>query len=65
MLAFVAWAVLGAVASYGALYAFSPYGLAILAVCLLVSLLLPRRWPETVGLAAGPGILLAAAGDRR
>ena len=63
MLVFAAWAALGAVASYGALYAFSPYGLAILAACLVVGLSLPRRWPETLGLAAGPGILLTAAAD--
>jgi hypothetical protein len=63
VLVFAAWAALGAVASYGALYAFSPYGLVILAGCLLVGTSLPRRWPETIGLAAGPGILLTLAAD--
>jgi hypothetical protein len=62
VLVFAAWAAVGAVASYGALYAFTGFGLAILAVCALAALALPRRWPETLGLAAGPGILLAAAG---
>ena len=63
VLVFAAWAAIGAVASYGALYVLTPYGLAILSVCLIAALSLPRRRPETLGLAAGPGILLAAAGD--
>jgi hypothetical protein len=63
VLVFAAWAAIGAVASYGALYVLTPYGVAILSVCLVVGLWLPRRWPETLGLAAGPGILLTAAAD--
>lgn len=63
LVVFAAWAALGAVASYGAVYAFSFYGIMILAVCLLVGAALPRHWPETLGLAAGPGILLAAAAE--
>jgi hypothetical protein len=63
VLVFAAWAAIGAVASYGALYVFTPFGLAILAACLFAGLALPRRWPETLGLAAGPGILLTAAAD--
>ena len=59
---FVAWTLLGAVASYGALYALSPYGLAILAVCLIAGLALPRRF-ESLGLIAGPGLLLMLAGQ--
>ena len=49
------WAVLGMVASYGAIYAFSPFGLAILAVCALVARPLPKGL-EAIGVAAGPGL---------
>jgi hypothetical protein len=56
---FVAWAVVGTVASYGLVYAFSVFGLAILGVCLLVGLAIPKagggRTPEILGLLAGPG----------
>ena len=68
-LLFVAWAVVGTVASYGLLYAFSGFGLAILGVCLLVALALPKpggsRKPEILGLLAGPGgfcLVVAASG---
>ncbi len=52
---FMAWAVLGMVASYGAIYAFSGFGLAILAVCALVAWSLPKGL-EAIGAAAGPGL---------
>ena len=68
-LLFVAWAVIGTVASYGLLYAFSVFGLAILGVCLLAGLALPKasgsRRPEILGLLAGPGgfcFVVAASG---
>ena len=54
-LLFTAWAVVGMVASYGALYAFSPFGLAILAVCALIAWALPKDL-ELIGAAAGPGL---------
>jgi hypothetical protein len=58
VLLFAAYAFLGAVLSYGLVYLFSPMGFVIvLAGGLLVSLL-PRRWPEPLGLLAGPGLLL-------
>jgi hypothetical protein len=57
---FAVWALVGAVFSYGLLYAFTPYGLAILAALLLVAWCLPgrgvRRLPEIWGLLAGLGI---------
>lgn len=57
---FTVWAFLGAVFTYGALYAFTPYGLAILSIGLLIAWWLPghglRRSPEAWGLLAGPGI---------
>ena len=52
---FLVWAVLGMVASYGAIYAFSGFGLAILAVCALVAWSLPKG-VEAIGAAAGPGL---------
>jgi hypothetical protein len=68
-LLFAAWAVVGAVASYGLLYAFSPYGLAILGVCFVVGVALRTagggRGPEILGLLAGPGVfcfVVAASG---
>jgi hypothetical protein len=62
VLLFAAWALVGAVASYGLLYLLTPYGLVILGTCVFAGLALPeaggRRWPECLGLAAGPGVLL-------
>ena len=58
-LLFAAYAVVGAVLSYGALYLFSPIGFAIVAASVLLVLVLPRRL-EQLGLLAGPGILLLA-----
>ena len=62
VLVFAAWAAIGAAASYGALYVFTPFGLMILGMCLFAGLALPEpggsRWPEALGLAAGPGILV-------
>jgi hypothetical protein len=52
---FAAWAVVGMVASYGALYAFTPFGLVILAPCALVAWTLPKGL-EAIGAAAGPGL---------
>jgi hypothetical protein len=57
---FAIWALLGAVLSYGALYVFTPFGLAIVVPTLLVAFLLPSiggsRLPEALGLLAGPGL---------
>src|SRR5262245_5810076 len=62
LLLFAAYALLGAVLSYGALYLFSPMGFAIVAIGVLLVRALPRlggsRRPEALGLLAGPGILL-------
>ena len=62
VLLFAAWALVGAVASYGFLYAFTPFGLMILGICLFTALALPEaggnRWPEALGSAAGPGVFL-------
>jgi hypothetical protein len=62
---FLGWAVLGMVASYGALYAFSPFGIAILGICALVAWPLPKDI-EAIGAGAGPGLfcwLVAASAD--
>jgi hypothetical protein len=57
---FLAWALIGAVGSYGLLYLFSPLGLAIVAACAAAGWALPaaggHRLPEALGLAAGPGL---------
>jgi hypothetical protein len=58
-LLFAAYAVVGAVLSYGALYLFSPMGFAIVAASVLLVHVLPQRL-EQLGLLAGPGILLLA-----
>jgi hypothetical protein len=62
---FLAWAVVGAVASYGLPYALTPYGLMILGAAFFAGLALPeargRRWPEALGLLAGPGVFLLYA----
>ena len=62
VLLFAAYALLGTVLSYGLVYLFAPIGfLIVVAGALLVSSL-PRagdsRWPEALGLLAGPGLLL-------
>ena len=54
-LLFSVWALVGMVASYGALYAFTPFGLVILAPCALVAWTLPKDL-EAIGAAAGPGL---------
>jgi prepilin signal peptidase PulO-like enzyme (type II secretory pathway) len=66
---FVAWAVIGAVAGYGLIYAFSVYGLVILGVCLAMGVAIPKagdsRMPEILGVLAGPGVfcfVVAASG---
>jgi hypothetical protein len=57
---FVAWAVVGLVLSYGALYAFTPFGVLIISACLFAASAFPAvsgsRWPEVLGLLAGPGL---------
>jgi hypothetical protein len=57
---FAAWASVGLVLSYGALYAFTPFGLLIIGACLFAARGLPavreNRWPEVLGLLAGPGV---------
>jgi hypothetical protein len=57
---FAAWAFVGLVLSYGALYAFTPFGLLIIGACLFAARELPAvrgsRWPEVLGLLAGPGV---------
>jgi hypothetical protein len=67
---FLAWALIGAVLSYGALYALTPFGLSLIAASLLVALALPAaggtRWPEAIGLLGGPGVfclVVAASAD--
>jgi hypothetical protein len=58
---FLAWVLLGGVFTYGALYAFSPYGLVILTAASLLAWSLfnwtGRRSLELWGLLAGPGLL--------
>jgi hypothetical protein len=68
-LLFAAWAVVGTVASYGLLYALTPFGLSFLGACLIVGLAIPKaggsRLPEILGLLAGPGVfcfVVAASG---
>ncbi len=62
VLLFAAYAFLGAVLSYGLVYLFSPMGFAIVVAGVLLVSALPRaggsRWPEALGLLAGPGLLL-------
>jgi hypothetical protein len=57
--AFLVWAIIGTVLSYGLLYAFSPYGVVIIAICAIAGMgasrIGGRRWPEILGIAAGPG----------
>ena len=57
---FATWAFLGLVLSYGALYAFTPFGLLIISACVLIASALPAargsRWPEVLGLLVGPGL---------
>ena len=54
------WALIGLVLSYGLLYLFTPLGIVIVGACLLVAWALPvaraSRWPEALGLFAGPGL---------
>jgi len=56
----VLWCCIGGFLTYAALYAFTPYGLAIIAGCAmasaLVSAVAKRTWPETLGLIGGPGV---------
>jgi hypothetical protein len=66
---FTAWAFVGVVLSFGALYAFTPFLLVIVAT-LFVARELPAvggsRLPEALGLIAGPGVfcfVVAAAAD--
>jgi hypothetical protein len=60
MIQFGSWAIVGMVASYCALYAFTPYGLAILGLCCLVGKGI--HWAsrgsdrELLGLGAGPAL---------
>jgi hypothetical protein len=67
---FTSWALLGGAATYAALYLFTPFGMAILASCLLVAWLLSAlsrdHSPEAWGLLAGPGlfgVLVSASAD--
>ena len=59
-----AWAFVGLVLTYGALYAFTPFGLLIISACLFAASALPAvggsRWPEVLGLLAGPGLFYFA-----
>ena len=59
-LAFGVWGLLGAVSSYAALYALTPYGIALFAGVVLIASVLAvfgqNHAPETWGLLAGPGI---------
>ena len=65
-----AWAGVGFVGTYAALYAFTPYGLVMFLLLALIADVLPaadgRRLPEAVGLLAGPGffcMLVASQSD--
>ena len=62
VLLFAAYALLGAVLSYGLVYLFSPMGFAIVVAGVLLVSFLPHaggsRWPEALGVLAGPGLLL-------
>jgi hypothetical protein len=53
---FATWMLLGGVVAYGLLYALTPFGIAILAVCFFAGLAIPHS-PEVLGLLAGPGVL--------
>jgi hypothetical protein len=57
---FAAWAFVGLVLSYGALYAFTPFGLLVIGAGLFAAAILPavrgKRGPEVLGLLAGPGL---------
>jgi hypothetical protein len=63
---FAAWAFVGLVLSYGALYAFTPFGLLVIGACLFAACALPvargSRWPEVLGLLAGPALFLLVVG---
>ena len=65
---FLLWCGIGTVLCYAALYAFTPYGLALIAACWAAATLVPaiggRKWPETLGLLGGPGAFcFVIAGD--
>jgi hypothetical protein len=57
---FLGWAVVGLFGTYGALYAFTPYGLVILGLCLGVAFVLRAAGAgeqlDVLGLVAGPGL---------
>jgi hypothetical protein len=57
---FAAWAAVGLVLSYGLIYAFTPLGLLVITAAVVVATMLPtvrtHRWPEVLGLIAGPGL---------
>lgn len=70
LILFFVWGFLGMVLSYGLLYLFTPFGMTIIAFVAVAGLLAPRidgsRWPEALGLAAGPGafcVLIASTSD--
>jgi hypothetical protein len=67
---FTTWALLGGLYTFGAIYLFTPLGVAVLVPAVLVGWRLPvingERSPEVWGLLAGPGIfcaLLASSND--
>lgn len=57
---FLGWAVVGMFGTYGLLYAFTPYGLVILGLCLGVAFALRAAGRgeqlDVLGLIAGPGL---------
>jgi hypothetical protein len=57
---FLGWAVVGLFGTYGALYAFTPYGLVILGLCLGFAFALQAAGGgdqlDVLGLIAGPGL---------
>jgi hypothetical protein len=70
LLRFVVWGFLGMALSYASVYALTPYGLALILFVSISALLLvtiwDSAWPDSIGLAAGPGafcLLLAANSD--
>jgi hypothetical protein len=67
---FGSWAVVGMALTYASLYVFTPYGLALIVMVAIAAMLLvliwDSGWPDSIGLAAGPGgfcLLLAANSD--
>jgi hypothetical protein len=65
---FAAWATVGALISYGALYALTIFGIGVLIVAAAAASLIPRvhgrRLPEASGVLMGPAALCAVIGGQ-